>query len=100
MLTTPSNQGATMSVDAVDLTTHRGQTHGDWKEQATLARTLKECIHHSMGWTRMDASQQEALEMIMVKVSRICTGNPEFDDHWDDIMGYAHLGKAGHVHTE
>jgi hypothetical protein len=34
--------------------------------------------------------------MIAVKISRILTGDAGEPDHWDDIQGYAHLGKAGH----
>lgn len=32
---------------------------------------------------------KEALDMIAVKLSRICTGDPTYLDNWDDIAGYA-----------
>jgi hypothetical protein len=35
--------------------------------------------------------QIEALEMIAHKIGRIIAGDPDFDDHWDDIAGYAKI---------
>lgn len=30
--------------------------------------------------------------MIAMKMSRILSGDKDYRDHWDDIMGYAQLG--------
>jgi hypothetical protein len=35
--------------------------------------------------------QVEALEMIAHKIGRILSGDPNHQDHWDDIAGYAKL---------
>jgi len=35
--------------------------------------------------------QKEALEMILHKVARIVSGNPNHADHWHDIGGYSKL---------
>lgn len=78
------------------LINQRRETHGDWKEQATLSHDLKSMVHRSRQWNVMEKHQREALDMIMTKVSRICTGNPNEVDHWNDIAGYATLGKEGH----
>jgi hypothetical protein len=78
------------------LTTTRHSTHGDWQQQSGCARQLKEVISFGAGENGLSASQHEALDMIAVKISRILTGNPNEPDHWDDIMGYAKLGKEGH----
>jgi len=35
--------------------------------------------------------QQEALDMICHKIGRIVNGDPDYDDSWRDIAGYAQL---------
>ena len=67
----------------------RQTTHGDWNEQAKLAHDLKGLMHRSRQWNTMTPGQREALDMIAVKLSRICSGNPNEPDHYDDIAGYA-----------
>ena len=32
--------------------------------------------------------------MILLKIARIICGDPTYADHWDDIAGYAMLGKG------
>lgn len=73
------------------LTTERGETHGEWGEQAHLAYALRHTLRSSRNWNDLDPAYSEALEMIAVKISRILTGVPGFKDHWDDIAGYAYL---------
>jgi hypothetical protein len=79
------------------LTNERKSTHGDWVEQSATANALKGNMRGCPGWTALTASQKEALDMIATKMSRILTGNPNEPDHWDDIAGYAFLGKGGHA---
>ncbi len=76
------------------LVQERGKTHGDWKAQSNLAQQLKILIRGGSGQNLRASFQEEALEMILVKVSRICCGDPNESDHWDDIAGYAVLGKG------
>ncbi len=70
----------------------RDKTHGDYRVQAKLAQDLKTRIRQEGG--KLSPQQQEALEMICVKISRIVCGNPNEPDHYDDIAGYALLGKS------
>lgn len=84
---------------AASLIAERRKTHGDWKAQSKLAQRLKAEIHEAddrEAHTPLKLHQMEALEMIAVKISRIITGNADEPDHWDDISGYALLGKQGH----
>lgn len=39
----------------------------------------------------LTAPQRESLELIATKMGRITSGNPNIQDHWDDISGYAEL---------
>ena len=80
-------------MSAENLTEERGRTHGDWLKQAEMASGLKQRLRAGENWNRLSASQREALDMICVKMSRIVSGNPDDPDHWDDIEGYAFLGK-------
>lgn len=77
------------------LVTERGKTHGDWTKQARCAQDIKKIIRDHFH-VDMNYNQLEALEMIAVKMSRILCGNAFEPDHWDDISGYAVLGKQGH----
>lgn len=81
--------------DAKTLTNERKHTHGDWKTQAGLSFRLKEQIRNT-NRKELTAYQAEAIDMILVKISRIVCGNPDDPDHWDDIAGYSYLGKGGH----
>ncbi len=69
----------------------RSTTHGDFTDNAFIMQRLKEIVHASKNWTTMTDVQREALHMILHKVGRICSGNPDVHDHWDDIAGYAKL---------
>ncbi len=82
--------------EAEDLTNERKKTHGSWIDQSAFALILKEHLRKGPNWTSLDASKKESLDMIAVKISRLLHGNPEAEDHWDDISGYAFLGKSGH----
>jgi hypothetical protein len=79
------------------LTSERKATHGDWNRTARIANRLKLALHeevHAAG-ARLTAPQLEALDMIVAKMARIVAGDPSHSDHWDDIAGYAWLGKGG-----
>lgn len=85
-------------IDAPEaLTNERGTTHGDWMIQSDLALQLKNQMRSGPNWFTMPPYKREALDMIAVKISRILSGDPAAEDHWDDIAGYAFLGKKGHV---
>lgn len=70
----------------------REKTHGDFKENARifdlLMKAVTESIVESNAWTpQMDLG----LTMIVGKLARILSGNPQEPDHWRDIAGYATL---------
>ena len=83
--------------DVNELTEQRKSTHGPWALQADTAQRLKFSIKAGLvgGRPKLSASQAEAVDMILVKISRIVSGDPNEADHWDDIMGYAKLGRDG-----
>lgn len=69
----------------------RGGRYGSFSTHAAITQSLKGIIKASPQWDNMTDAQQEALEMIAHKIGRICNGDPNYDDSWVDIAGYAQL---------
>jgi hypothetical protein len=69
----------------------RGRRYGEYHMVAQLSQALKEELQVSPSWVHMEPHQQESLEMICNKVSRICNGDPFYVYSWRDIAGYAQL---------
>lgn len=72
-----------------DILQERGQTHGDFSNNARVSQALKATLQ--LENADLTDVQQEAIDMICHKLARIAAGNPNFKDHWDDIAGYATL---------
>lgn len=79
------------------LTKERKSTHGDWTKQSKLFMRIVAAMEGSANYSTLEAYQKAALLNIAQKMSRILTGNAGEPDHWDDIGGYALLGKGGHA---
>ena len=75
----------------------RGKRYGNYLEQTTIIKNIEDAIHESgnagAAWLNMEADQKDALYMIIVKMSRILNGDPDYADNWADIAGYATLVK-------
>lgn len=70
----------------------RGSRYGVFTGHADITQRLKYVMRTSNDrWDRLDTDQQEALEMIAHKIGRILNGDPNYDDSWIDIAGYAKL---------
>ncbi len=69
----------------------RGSRYGPFVENAECIMDLQACVrhHHQLSFHIMCKYQQYALDMIMMKVGRIVTGDPDYIDNWHDIIGYA-----------
>lgn len=74
-----------------ELLKERGKTHGDFRHHAGITQSLKDTMRHSPSWEMLTYMQKEGIEMILHKLGRIGSGNPNHKDHWDDIAGYATL---------
>jgi hypothetical protein len=71
----------------------REKTHGSYHSTAKLSQALKDTMKSGTNWISLSDEQAEALEMIALKIARILSGNPDFADHWDDVIGYAKLAR-------
>ncbi len=76
----------------------RQKTHGDFKDTAKIARKLKAVVF--VYGDDLSPVQNESLDMICTKISRILSGNPNDADHWKDIAGYATLAIESASHDD
>lgn len=77
----------------VALLSERDSTHGSFIVNSRVSQGLKDVIRKEPGYESLDLIHREALDHMFGKIGRIMAGQPEYDDHWDDIAGYAQLPK-------
>lgn len=73
------------------LIAERGARYGKFKDGAEIMQELKGVMRSVDGWSNLSPSQKEALDMIQHKIGRILNGDPNYDDNWKDVAGYATL---------
>lgn len=71
----------------------RGTRYGTFKGHAKVTQALKRVMAEALAERKktLTDSQWESLEMIAHKIARIVNGDPNYDDSWRDIAGYAQL---------
>lgn len=75
----------------------RGSRYGDFTDHARVCQSFKSCMIMAMpansgkGFENLSDVQKQALEVVADKIARILTGDPNYDDNWHDIQGYAKL---------
>lgn len=79
------------SIDGI--LSQRGDRYGPFVGHADVTQQLKNVIAQELSHRNksLDPDQQEALDMICHKIGRIVNGDPNYDDSWVDIAGYAQL---------
>lgn len=84
-----SNSGSSRSTEA--LLAERGARYGDFKDHAEITWAIKGAMRDASKWSKLAPLHKEALDMIAHKIGRILNGDPNYDDNWADIAGYAKL---------
>ena len=70
----------------------RGNRYGSFDQHSVITQTFKHWAgEFRKGKPALLPYQQEALDMIFHKIGRILNGDPNYDDSWIDIAGYAQL---------
>ena len=71
--------------------TDRGNRYGPFIGHAEVTQRLKRVMAEELAkrGKPLADDQWEALEMIAHKIGRIINGDPDYDDSWVDIAGYA-----------
>lgn len=75
----------------------RQATHGDYASYCHAVAAISAAVECSLV-KPLGHVPEESLNMIIRKVARITTGDPNFVDHWLDIAGYA-TRMAEHLQT-
>ena len=77
----------------------RGNRYGDFKDHANIAQRLKRVAqdHGLYSNQKFENIHKESIDMIFHKIARIINGDPNYDDSWIDIEGYAKL-VTDHIH--
>ena len=81
----------TSSPTPEQILTERGKRYGEFAGHANITQALKDSMRQMRNWETLEDDQKEALEMISHKIGRILNGDPNWQDSWDDIAGYAKL---------
>jgi hypothetical protein len=87
-----------------DTLAQRGARYGDFTGHAQIAQDLQDVMRNaqpypmmgsepSSGWKGLSPVQKQALTVIADKIARILNGDPNYDDNWHDIAGYAKLAE-------
>lgn len=77
--------------DIASTLAQRGDRYGKFTGHARITQELKKVLVESKNWKILTPDQKESLEMICHKMGRILNGDPNYDDSWIDIAGYAKL---------
>lgn len=88
-----STQKPNIKATTGELLEERDSTHGSFIVNGRVSQSLKQVFRNEPGWDQLDIIHREAIDHICGKFGRIMAGQPTFDDHWDDIAGYAQLPK-------
>lgn len=67
----------------------RGSIYGPFISNAVVSQELKAVFRATPNWELLSPDVQEMLDVVALKVARILTGEPEYDDNFVDIAGYA-----------
>ena len=78
-----------------DTLRQRGERYGDFTNHASICQGLKRVMVDDCdsGWPNLSDDKKQALEVIVDKIARILSGDPEYRDNWHDIQGYAKLAE-------
>lgn len=73
-----------------EIINERRKTHGEFHYVATMTQEIYKNITQYSS-SQLTDMQRESLHMICSKLARIGCGDPNVQDHWIDIAGYATL---------
>jgi hypothetical protein len=91
-----------VSDTTTEVLTERGKRYGKFEGHADVTQKIKSAMmRHEVErddpgiprrqWDILAPDQREALEMVAHKIGRILNGDPDYEDSWRDIAGYAQL---------
>jgi hypothetical protein len=89
-----------MNQTTSELLAERHKTHGSFNDHARITIKLKAVYREELrkridrNQPMLNDTQLESMDMILHKIGRIIAGDASFQDHWDDIAGYAKIANG------
>src|SRR5271167_3467614 len=74
-----------------ELLAERDKTHGRYEDYAQTTQDILRVFMRYPGWSNLTPSMRATFFMDAHKKARILCGDPNFLDHWQDIVGYNQL---------
>lgn len=92
-MTKVNDAGESLEMSIDETLEQRGNRYGTFVGHSKLSQALLYAIKaHAREYDKkLSAVHTEALTMICHKIARIVNGDPNYDDSWRDIAGYATL---------
>lgn len=71
----------------------RGARYGDFTDHARVTMSMIDILRtdKASGYNEAPNYVRLAIDVILNKIARACTGDPLYNDNWHDIIGYAKL---------
>lgn len=82
-----------VGMETNDLLNERGKTHGSFIVNSRVSQAIKNALRREETYAQLPDIHREALDFIAGKIGRIMAGQYDYDDHWEDVAGYALLPK-------
>ena len=80
-----------------EILAERGKSYGSYNDKTEFVQTVKDIMRVQPSWQHMHDGGREALDMIATKIGRLLHGDPNHEDSWVDIAGYANLAAYGDI---
>jgi predicted HAD superfamily Cof-like phosphohydrolase len=90
MITTRGSVTPSVEHSLAEILYERNANYGAFEMLGMISQNIKRSFHVE-NWSELAYDQQECLDLIANKISRILNGNPDLVDSWLDIAGYALL---------
>lgn len=71
----------------------RGARYGNYSDVAGTTQQLMAIVESGANYKHLNAEQKTSLFMICNKIARAVNGDPDYEDNWHDIAGYATLAE-------
>ena len=69
----------------------RASRYGTFADHSQISQRLQDVLWSSPNWSKIPLDTRQAFVVMCDKMARALNGDPEYDDNFVDIIGYATL---------
>lgn len=69
----------------------RQNVYGDFADVSDATQNMEDILIEMSSYSKSSPDKREAAHMILQKLARAFSGDPDYADNWHDIQGYAKL---------